>query len=132
MRQYSTSLRNGWNNTYESVIGPSPRLQIFNGVVPVNCEDPNEGLLLIDMTLPSDWLGTSSAGIIGKQGLWAAIGMGTGLATYYRIRSADMVTVHEQGTVGIDNSFDMVMNPNMVVEGQSLSVNTWTIIAPGQ
>ena len=133
-RQYSTALRNGWNNLYESAIGPSPHLQIFSGTLPVSCASPDDGDLLIDLELPSDWMSSSDQGTIAKNGVWATTALASGIATYYRLKSADLVTVHEQGVVGVvgPTGIDLIMNSTSVEIGQSVSVNNWSITAPGQ
>lgn len=131
MRQYSVALRNGWNNLYESAIGPSPHLQVFSGTLPVSCASPDDGDMLIDIELPSDWMSSSDQGTIAKNGIWASIALASGLATYYRLKSSDLMTVHEQGSIGTIGA-DLIMNSTSVEIGQSVSVNNWSITAPGQ
>lgn len=131
MKQYSTEIRDSWNTTYRDVIGPSPKLQIFEGTVPVNCEALTITPLLVEILLPEDWLVVSGPGVIQKTGSWSGTAQASGVSGFYRV--VDQLNVcHEQGTIGEDGSgADLEMNILAVEFGQSISVNNWTITAPG-
>lgn len=98
-KQFSTTLRNAWLATYESTIGTSPKLRIYTGAPPANCAASATGTLLIEMTLPSDWMGAPSGGSVGLAGSWAGTVAADGTAGYYRVVDSTGTTTHEQGTV---------------------------------
>lgn len=133
-RQFSTTLRNGWNDLYETLIGVSPRLQIFEGNLPVSCAAADDGVMLIDIPLPIDWMQASDQGTIAKTGSWAATVTTAGNMQYYRIKDSGSVVCHEQGLVGTTSDFpipDLIVNTVAVELTQSISINTWQQTAPG-
>lgn len=98
-KQYSTTLRNAWLATYESTIGTAPKLRIYSGAPPANCAASASGTLLIEMTLPSDWMGAPSGGSSALAGSWTGTVSADGTAGYYRIVDSAGTTVHEQGAI---------------------------------
>ena len=97
-KQYSTTLRNAWLDTYESTIGTSPKLRVYTGAIPATCATAASGTLLAELTLPSDWMGAPSSGTSALAGSWTGTVVADGTAGYYRILSSGL-TVHEQGSV---------------------------------
>lgn len=133
-RQYSITLRDGWNDLYETTIGTSPKLRIYEGDLPLTCAADEIGTLLVEISLPVDWMQPSDQGTIAKTGTWASTAIATGNMNYYRITGSGGLTCHEQGVVGTAGSTptpDLVVNQTAVEITQSISINTWQITAPG-
>lgn len=97
-KQYSTTLRNAWLDTYESTIGTSPKLRLCTGAPPANVAAAQTGTQLAELTLPSDWMGAPSSGTSALAGTWSGTVSTSGTAGYYRILSSGG-TAHEQGVV---------------------------------
>lgn len=101
--QYSTTLRNNQLDQVEVTAGASARLRIYTGAQPANCAAAASGTLLIDMTLPADWMAAASGGVKSLQGLWTATGeagAGAGAnAGHFRIWDSGVTTCHLQGDV---------------------------------
>jgi hypothetical protein len=130
--QLSTTLRSAMIDAYETTGGTLPRLYIFLGSLPANCAaaDANANPLAI-LTLPSDWISTSSSGTVTiTGGPWTGTGASAGTATHYRLKKSDQSTVFEQGTVGT-GSEDLVLDNAVIAAGQAISITTWTRIQGG-
>lgn len=97
-KQYSTTLRNAWLDTYESTIGTSPKLRLCTGSAPANVAASQTGTQLIELTLPSDWKAAPSGGSAALAGTWTGTVAAEGTAGYYRILSSGGAA-HEQGLV---------------------------------
>jgi hypothetical protein len=98
-KQFKTSLRNAWLATYESEIGTSPKLRLLTGFLPANCAATQSGTLLIELSLPSDWMAAPSGGSAGKAGTWSGTVVAAGTASYYRIVDSGGTNCFEQGEV---------------------------------
>lgn len=98
-KQYSTTLRDAWLDTYESEIGTAPKLRICTGAAPATCATGQSGTQLIQMTLPSDWMGAPSSGTSALAGSWTGTVSADGTAGYYRILDSAATTCHEQGSI---------------------------------
>jgi len=61
--QYSTTVRNGVLDAWETAIGPTPIIEIRTGAQPANCAAASTGTLLATYTLASDWATAASGGI---------------------------------------------------------------------
>ena len=97
--QLGTTLRNALLATYESTIGTSPKRRYYTGTKPTVCSASATGTLLVEMTLPSDWMDTPGSGGAAKLGAWSGTALADGTAGYYRIYDSAGTTCHEQGTV---------------------------------
>ena len=134
--QTSATLRDAQANLLESTVGTAPLLQFFAGAPPANCAAADSGSVLAQGTLPSDWLGASSAGVVSKNGTWnytgqAAAGAGTAVG-HYRIKNSAGSTTHLQGTVTVTGGGgDMTVNNVNVANAQAGSVATWTYTVGG-
>lgn len=127
--QYAASIRDAQNDAVETDVGTSPLLRVYNGTPPANVAAALSGnTLLAEGTLPSDWLGTSSAGVKAKAGTWTLTGQsgaGAGTAgTFFRILTSGG-TAKIQGTFGA--SSDMVPDNNSIANGQTVTVSTFGI-----
>jgi hypothetical protein len=132
----SDAVRNARGDAYETAIGTAPILRIYSGSVPAN-EGASLGaaVLLAEGTLPSDWLTAGSAGVKSRNGSWTLTGQtGAGSGTdaeFYRIYASDGTTPHEQGSVSATGGGgDMTLNNNSIADGQTVTVNTFTLTEP--
>lgn len=124
--QLSVSVRNARLDTIESTISTAAKLQIRTGSAPANCAAANTGTLLVEMTLPSDWLAAASSGSKAKSGTWSGTGVADGTAAHFRIFDNAGTTCHMQGTVGA-GSGDLSLNNTSIATGQTVTVDTFTI-----
>lgn len=130
-RQYSTSLRDAWNNLYESTIGASAVLEIRTGAQPADCAAAATGTLLVSMTLPADWQAASSSGATSKLGTWSGTAAASGTAGHYRLKASGG-TCHEQGSVTVTGGGgDLTLDNTSINSGQPVAINSWSRTAPG-
>jgi len=132
--QYGVTLRNAQLDAIESTIGTTPLLRLYSGAAPATCAAAATGTLLLEMTLPSDWLAAASAGSKAKAGTWTgtgAVGASTGTAAgYYRVVDSGGSTAHIQGTVTVTGGGgDMTLDNTSIAHNQTVTVNTFTISA---
>lgn len=97
--QLGTTLRNALLATYESTIGTSPKRRYYTGPKPTVCSASATGTLLVEMTLPSDWMDAPSSGGAAKLGAWSGTVLADGTVGYYRTYDSTGTTCHEQGSV---------------------------------
>lgn len=132
--QYSVTVRNNQLDQIESTAGASAKLRLYSGSPPANCAAAATGTLLVDMALPADWMAAASAGSKAKAGTWTATGgAGAGAGTsagYFRVWDAAVANCHLQGTVTITGGGgDMTLDNTNIANGQSVTINTFTITA---
>lgn len=128
--QYAAAIRDAQNDAIETNVGTSPILRIYNGTAPANVAAALSGnTLLAEGTLPSDWMGASSAGVKAKAGTWTLTGQsgaGAGTAgTFFRIYASDGTTAKIQGTFGVGQ--EMVPDNNSIANGQTVTVSTFSV-----
>ena len=123
--QFSTPLRNARANLIESMIGPSPVLDIFDTAAPANTTDPDPGTLLCSMNLPSTWESTATTGSIALAGTWSGVAVATGAPLSFRIKDSSAV-VWAQGTCSIGAGGDLVFDGS-IYTGQTVVVDTFGI-----
>jgi hypothetical protein len=82
--QFAAALRNARADVIETNIGTLPLLRIYTGSAP-GVANAASGSLLVEMTLPSDWLAAASAGVKALAGSWAGTAIAAGTPGYYRI-----------------------------------------------
>lgn len=133
--QLSVAVRNALLDSIETTIGASPKLRIYSGSMPANCAAAATGTMLVDMTLPSDFMAAASSGSKALSGTWSASGdAGAGAGTnagYYRILDAAGTTCHEQGTVtATGGGGDLTLNNISIASGQAVSITSKTLTAP--
>ena len=125
--QYSTAVRNARLDAIESTTGATALLKLRTGSVPANCATADSGTVLCSITLPSDWMAAASAGSKAKSGTWSGTASGGGgTIAHFRIYDNAGTTCHIQGTVGV-GSGDMQLDNNVVADGQSITISTFTI-----
>lgn len=126
--QYSASVRNNQLDQVEATAGTSARLRIYTGSAPANCAAAATGTLLVDMTLPSDWMAAASAGSKAKSGTWQVTASGTGTAGYFRVWDSSVTTCHLQGTTGMGTG-DLQLDNTNIASPQSVTINGFTLTA---
>lgn len=127
-KQYSTTLRNAWLDTYETTIGTSPKLRVCTGAPPASAAAAQSGTQLIEMTLPSDWMGAPSSGTSALAGTWSGTVAADGTAGYYRILSSGG-TVHEQGLVS--QAFSLATSASTAANSNVLTFTSTTGVSVG-
>lgn len=130
--QYGTAVRNAQLDALESTIGTAPLLRLYSGAPPANCAAAASGTLLLEITLPSDWMAAASSGSKDKSGTWSSTGKvaaSTGTAAgHYRIVDSGGTTCHIQGTVtATGGGGDMTLDNTSIASGQTVTVNTFTV-----
>lgn len=126
--QYSVAVRNAKLDAVETAIGASAKLRILTGSPPSDCSQAESGTLLVEMTLPSDWMAAASGGSKAKSGTWQGTASGTGTAGYFRIVDNAGTTCHAQGTVGTSGT-DMIIDNTSIASGQTVTVTSFTLNA---
>ena len=126
----SVTVRNAKLNAVESTVDVAPILRIYTGTKPANTAAAATGTLLVEMTLPSDWMGAASSGQKAKAGTWQdASANDTGDAGYFRIYDSAGTTCHIQGTVTITGSGgDMTLNKVNITTGDNVEITSFTLI----
>lgn len=125
--QLSDTIRDSRNDTIESTIGTSAKLQLRTGAQPADCETANSGTLLCTLSLPSDWMGASSNGVKAKAGTWTGTVTAAGTAAHYRLFNNAETVCGEQGSITITGSGgDLTLDNNVLAVDQVVTINTWT------
>jgi len=130
--QFSTTYRNNMLDSFETTVSTSAKLEIFSGSAPANCGTADSGTKLVSMTLPADYMGGASGGSKALSGSWSAAAIATGTAGYFRIKDSAGTTCHMQGTVtATGGGGDMTLDNTSIATGQTVTVTTFTLTAPG-
>ena len=125
--QLSVAVRNARLDQVEAIAGTSVKLRLLSGAVEANCAAADSGTLLCEMTLPSDWMNAASGGQKTLLGSWTGTGIGGGgTIAHFRIKDSAGTTCHLQGTVGV-GSGDMSLDNNVIANGQTVTVNSFTL-----
>lgn len=127
--QLSTLVRNALLDSIESTVSTAPKLQLRTGSPPADCGTADSGSLLCEIALPSDWMAAASGGTKAKSGTWSGTASGTGTSGHFRIKDTAGTTCHAQGTTGL-GSGDMSLDNTSIANGQTVTVNTFTLTAP--
>ncbi len=130
--QLGTTLRNNMLDQIETTVGAAGRLKIFSGAQPATCATADSGTLLVDITLPSDWMNAASGGTKTLLGTWQDTSAdGTGTAGHFRIYESTATTCSVQGSAGDIGTEDLVLDNASINSGQQVTVTAFTITAPG-
>lgn len=122
--QLSVRVRNARLDAIETNIGTAPVFEIRTGTQPADCATASTGNILLQISLPSDWLNAAATGQITKNGTWSGAATGTGTAGYFRIyRSGSPSECEIQG----DITDDMTIDNTSIASGQTVTVNTFTL-----
>ena len=130
MPQYSETVRDAGLNARESAVGTAPILRIRTGAAPANTAAADTGTVLVEMTLPNNWLGAASGGTKELAGSWSGTAAATGIAAHYRIYDSGDTTCHIQGAVGATGSGEEMEVDNVTItSGNTVVVTQYTITA---
>ena len=126
--QLSVEVRNARLAAYEAPIGTAPLLRMYSGAMPANTAAAATGTLLVEMTLPSDWLTAPSAGGVSKSGTWQDLSANAGgTLGYYRIYNSAGTLCHDQGTItATGGGGDMEVDNTSVASGQQVTVSAFS------
>lgn len=132
--QLSVDCRDAGLDAYETTTGTAPHLKLYSGSAPSNCAASEAGTLLLDITLPSDWMAAASSGSKAKSGTWSGTGdSGAGSGTdagHFRIYDSAGTTCHFQGTVTVtDGGGDMELDNISIASGQTVTITGFTLTA---
>jgi hypothetical protein len=116
--QLSVAARNARLDTLESTVGTGAVLKVFTGSPPASCAASDTGTLLVQMSLPSDWMAAASGGSKVKLGTWSGSGSGSGTPGYFRVYDSGVTTCHAQGTAGGPSA---VPTPNLLLDGDTIA-----------
>jgi len=125
--QLSTAVRNSMADSFETAVGTAPKLRILTGAKPADCASAQTGTLLVEITLPADWLTNASSGQKSLSGTWQANAVASGTAGYYRIVDSTGTTCHAQGTVtATGGGGDLELQNTSINSGQQVTITTFT------
>lgn len=129
--QYSVTLRNNQLDQLEATVGVSAKLSIRTGAAPANCAAADTGALVIQITLPSDWMNAAASGSKTKLGTWSGAATGAMSASgHFRIYDNAGTTCVAQGTVtATGGGGDMTVDNINIAIAQTVTVNTFTVNA---
>ena len=122
--RFSETLRNAQANAIESTVGTAPKLRIFSGAEPGSVSDADPSGMLIEMTLPSDWMAAASGGSVDHIGPWTGTVTADGTALCWRIYTSGG-TCHIQGNM----DDELVLDSDEFISGQTLTITSFTFIA---
>lgn len=117
----------------ETELGASPILKVRTGAVPATCATADSGTVLATLSLPADAFAAASGGTKAKSGTWQDLTAdNAGTAAHYRIYKTDGTTCVIQGTVTASGGGgDMIVSTTTVGAGDSFTVSTYVLTAPG-
>jgi hypothetical protein len=127
--QYSIPVNQARLDSIETAIGTAPKLRIYTGSAPAACSTAATGTLLVEITLPSDWLAAATnaaPSVKSKSGVWSGTGAAAGTAGYWRVYDSAGTTCGMQGTAGTSGT-DMTLDNTSIASGQSVTVNSFSI-----
>ena len=128
---WSTTLRNAMLDAYETAIGASALVRIYDGSPPAGVGSPlSNNNVLVEFELGSDWMDAASGGVKAFSDTpVAATATGTGTASFYRVVKANGTDAMEQGTVGTSGT-DMTIDNTSIAAGQTVRITSWSKTAP--
>jgi hypothetical protein len=131
--QFSDSVRNAILDAIETTIGTSAVLKLRTGAPPATVATADSGTVVATMTLPSDWMAAASTGTKAKSGTWEDTSAdNAGTVGHFRLYASNGTTAHKQGTVTITGGGgDLTLDNNVLAAAQAVSINTFTLTAPG-
>ena len=133
--QFSVAARNGALDAIEVAAGTSAILRIYDltAGAPANCAASITATLLVEMTLPSDWMAAASSGAKAKSGTWQDTSANNaGTADFFRVWDSAGTTCHIQGTVtATGGGGDMTIDNTSIAAGQQVTVTAFDLTAGG-
>lgn len=107
----------------------APKLRIRTGTPPANCAATRTGTVLVEITLPGNWMADAASGAKSLAGTWQANATGSGTAGHYEIVDNAGTTCHEQGTVG--QQVQLTTNALTAANGNVLNFAATTGVVTG-
>lgn len=131
MPQYATTLRNQRLADIIAATGAGAKFLIATGNPPANCSQPDSGVALALLTLPSVYLGTPVNGVVTQQGTWSATATGGASATpgYWRLKDSTGTATVMQGTAGVGTG--EINFATTITSGQTVNIIGFQIAAGG-
>lgn len=130
--QFSVRIRDAWLDSNEAVTGPSPKLRIYTGSKPADCDAAATGTLLAEVTCPSDWMAAASGGSKVLAGSWTVAASAGGIAGYYRLYDSAGANCDEQGTItATGGGGAMTLDNTNIAAGQTVTITSKTLTAGG-
>jgi hypothetical protein len=116
----------------EANIGTTPLLKLFTGTVPANCAAADPAGLVVNMTLPSDWLEAAANGAVNKTATaWTANASANGTVNSWRIKDSTNTTCHIQGNcTNTGNGGDMTLDNIVIAINQTVTITGFLLTAP--
>jgi hypothetical protein len=123
--RYSTTVNNAKLQAIEAAVA-NPKFQIWTGTSPAIGAGAT-GTKILEITLPADWMQDAASGQKLKSiAPWTSTGIAPGgTAGYFRITQSDGTTAAIQGDIGAD----MTLDNTSIATNQTVTVNSFTIIA---
>jgi len=128
--QYSDTYRNAMLDAFETSVGTDAKLQLRTGAQPATCATADSGTLIAELTLPTDWMNAASTGSKTKLGTWSGTASSGGTPAHFRIKNNAGSTCHMQGSVG-QGTGDLSLDNTTITNGQTITISTFTLTAPG-
>jgi hypothetical protein len=127
--KYSATMRAASLGAIETTVGTVPKLRFYIGTPPANCAAAATGTMLVEMALPSDWMGNLGVGATTtKNGTWSGTAVATGTVGYWRLWDSAGTTCHMQGTAGASGT-DCNFDNASISNGQTVTISAFTITA---
>lgn len=113
--QLRTSTRNGILDYIETDWGTAPIVRFKTGAAPANVAAAASGTLLMEATLPSDYLAAASSGSKAQAGTWEGTGLANGEVGHYEIVASNGTTRLAQGTVSVTGGGGEMQLPSLTI-----------------
>jgi hypothetical protein len=123
--QFGVDVQNARLDAIETSLGTGAKLRIYTGSAPATPATAASGTMLVELTLPSDWMNAASSGTKTKLGTWSGTAAAGGTAGYFRIWNSAVSVCGVQGTVG-QGSGDLSLDNTSIANGQTVTINTFT------
>lgn len=124
--QFGDTLRNARLDQIETTTGTAALLTLRTGAQPANCAAANSGTVVATINLPSDWMNAASGGTKTKLGTWSdASADAGGTIAHWRLHDTGGTVCHAQGSAGTSGT-DLILDNNVVLITQTITINTWT------
>ena len=125
--QLSVACRNARLDAIETFAGATLVLKLRTGAQPADCATADSGTVVSTITCPADTFAAASGGAMAKSGTWQdTVADASGTVAHFRLYQSNGTTCVMQGSVG-QGSGDMSIDNVVVVAGQSITINTFTI-----
>jgi hypothetical protein len=126
--QLGDAVRNARNDSIETSIGATAKLQLRTGAPPATPATADSGTLLAELTLPSDWMNASAGGVKTLLGTWAGVGVAAGNAGHFRLKNNAATVTGMQGTVtATGGGGDMTLDNVAIAVAQAVTITGFTL-----